>query len=180
MLHRSPTVGAAIFGQSPGRIRRSSGNRISPCCSSNWDSRSRPYRSHRRHATSSIVILSARSPSITASPLTAARQAAARPWAAGKCGCRSAPRHDRRPCRVGTCRCSPATAPCRRSARSGWRGTGGAVPASGVAAAVAAACWPAESVRSKCRPLASLDWHLSFSTNRTQDHGPPPKQRRQS
>ena len=60
-----------------------------------------------------------------ASPFTAARQAAARPWAAGRCACRSAPRHDRRSCRAGTCRCSRSTAPFAGAQARGPEPAGG-------------------------------------------------------
>jgi len=43
-----------------------------PCYSINRASRNRPRRSHREHATSSIVILPAIPPSVTASPFTVA------------------------------------------------------------------------------------------------------------
>src|SRR4051794_25383022 len=63
--HRAPAETAAAFGQSPARIDPSSGSSMSPYCLINRATCSRPRRSHREHATSSIAILSAKSPSVT-------------------------------------------------------------------------------------------------------------------
>ena len=83
------------------------------------------------------MILPARSPSVTASPVPLPGRLAARPSAAGRVRGRSAPRPDRPSSRAETCRSSRASAPVGRAPGQGRPGPSTA----GGGAAGGAGCW---------------------------------------